>query len=176
MYTANVGRLHSLLFVVTGIGTISDRYNTSQSQTASQAQPSPSMMHLAAIMLFAMLPRLYVAFIPSSSLSSISYVRRASTAIQVGDKGAKSFIHQCIGFSGPSSLFHSKSSDEDTCQIGVSRLSTLQTILSKTGAPGSRGCKLEDGDLIPVAASTTKEYHDLHQHLLRWLRANLLEI
>ena len=60
---------------------------------------------------------------------------------------------------------------------GVSRLSTLQTLLSKYGAPGSKGCA-EPNDLEPVVAfedaaelvgslvgSTDPELINLHPHL-----------
>jgi hypothetical protein len=35
----------------------------------------------------------------------------------------------------------------------VSRLGTLQTFLSKHGAPGSQGCQAADGDLVPISAA-----------------------
>mmetsp|Transcript_19868 Transcript_19868/g.22737 ORF Transcript_19868/g.22737 Transcript_19868/m.22737 type:complete len:386 (-) Transcript_19868:214-1371(-) len=43
---------------------------------------------------------------------------------------------------------------------GISRISTLQTLLSKHGAPGSEGCLLKD-DLVPV----TEQDPTLHPHL-----------
>lgn len=64
----------------------------------------------------------------------------------------------------------------EAVQSGVSRLSTLQTLLSKHGAPGSRGCA-QPGDLVPVATlAETPELltsltgidafpSDLHPHL-----------
>lgn len=50
----------------------------------------------------------------------------------------------------------------------MSRLSTLQTLLSERGAPGSRGCTQGGGDLVPVSlsSSTSSEFRDLHPHLL----------
>jgi len=63
----------------------------------------------------------------------------------------------------------SKSSDEETEEvINVSRLSTLLSLLSRKGAPGSIGCNQGNGDLVPVAASSSSssEYKDLHPHLL----------
>jgi len=63
----------------------------------------------------------------------------------------------------------SQSSDGIETLPGVSRLGTLQSLLSERGAPGSRGCNTPHGDLVPISLSTaysSKEYHDLHPHLL----------
>lgn len=53
-----------------------------------------------------------------------------------------------------SRLFASASSDVMAAVLkgGISRLSTLQTLLSKYGAPGSQGCLKGSGDLKPIAA------------------------
>eukprot|EP00751_Fragilariopsis_kerguelensis_P001509 CAMPEP_0170815032 /NCGR_PEP_ID=MMETSP0733-20121128/38136_1 /TAXON_ID=186038 /ORGANISM="Fragilariopsis kerguelensis, Strain L26-C5" /LENGTH=448 /DNA_ID=CAMNT_0011173351 /DNA_START=31 /DNA_END=1377 /DNA_ORIENTATION=+ len=40
--------------------------------------------------------------------------------------------------------------EADAANLGISRLETLQTMLSSHGAPGSIGCSLPDGDLEPV--------------------------
>ena len=62
--------------------------------------------------------------------------------------------------------------------MGVSRLGTLQTLLSQHGAPGSRGCS-DPNDLEPIVLSTSEEdtpelisslmgieeYLNLHPHL-----------
>mmetsp|Transcript_10202 Transcript_10202/g.20996 ORF Transcript_10202/g.20996 Transcript_10202/m.20996 type:complete len:399 (+) Transcript_10202:89-1285(+) len=69
----------------------------------------------------------------------------------------------------------SRSSDEETgVVIGVSRLNTLQSLLSERGAPGSRGCKLGGGDLVPIStlsARTSDEFNDLHPHLFPLARS-----
>ncbi|KAL7466870.1 hypothetical protein ACHAXS_007144 [Conticribra weissflogii] len=69
----------------------------------------------------------------------------------------------------------SRSSDEETgVVVGVSRLNTLQSLLSERGAPGSRGCKLGDGDLVPISTSsarTSDEFNDLHPHLFPLARS-----
>ena len=116
-----------------------------------------------ATMAFLMLaPRLYTATATSCFVSSTpkSAIRHAAVQ-KIG--------HQWLLQRTPSALFHGKSSDEETDIHGVSRLSTLQTLLSERGAPGSRGCKLGNGDLVPVSASdasTSDEYNNLHPHLL----------
>ncbi|KAL7552896.1 hypothetical protein ACHAWF_016145 [Thalassiosira exigua] len=77
------------------------------------------------------------------------------------------------------SRFFGKSSDEETEQetetlkINVSRLSTLQDLLHRRGAPGSVGCNQGDGDLVPVSSSSaaSAEYRDLHPHLLPLARS-----
>ena len=89
--------------------------------------------------------------------------------------------HQSVAKSASSTLNHhrlfSKKSDEETAQgndtgteqkINISRLSTLQTLLSERGAPGSIGCNQGDGDVVPIstASSSSSEYRDLHPHLL----------
>jgi len=52
----------------------------------------------------------------------------------------------------------------DDLASSISRLSTLQTLLSRAGAPGSRGCTKPDGDLVPVVTQTTATL-GLHPHL-----------
>ena len=136
------------------------------------------MLYLAAMVLTALtrmgMTSASSCFItPLPSLASISSILRASSSIQAGSKSSSHqwlFHHPDAGFSTSSSLFHSKSSDEETeLAIRVSRISTLQTLLSERGAPGSRGCTLGNGDLIPIPVSSTSsssEYNDLHPHLL----------
>ncbi|KAL7509423.1 hypothetical protein ACHAXN_009070 [Cyclotella atomus] len=61
------------------------------------------------------------------------------------------------------------SSSSSDVLSGVSRLNTLQSLLSERGAPGSRGCNTPNGDLVPISpsnAASNTEYHDLHPHLL----------
>jgi hypothetical protein len=48
----------------------------------------------------------------------------------------------------------SKSNGIDTNNLGISRLETLQTMLSSHGAPGSIGCSSPDGDLEPINFSS----------------------
>uniref|UniRef100_A0A7R9W7P8 Selenoprotein O n=1 Tax=Pseudictyota dubia TaxID=2749911 RepID=A0A7R9W7P8_9STRA len=55
---------------------------------------------------------------------------------------------------------------DDAAEEGISRLSTLRTLLSTHGAPGSRGCKYPDGDLVPADGdSNAEERLNLHPHL-----------
>jgi hypothetical protein len=74
-----------------------------------------------------------------------------------------------------SSRLFGKSSDEETklIGVGVSRLDTLQTLLSERGAPGSRGCTQGGGDLVPISlpSSSSSEFKDLHPHLLPLARS-----
>ena len=51
----------------------------------------------------------------------------------------------------------------DDLASSISRLSTLETLLSRAGAPGSRGCAKPDGDLVVV--TQTEETLSLHPHL-----------
>ncbi|KAL3798415.1 hypothetical protein HJC23_005068 [Cyclotella cryptica] len=64
---------------------------------------------------------------------------------------------------------NSQSDNDIETLPGVSRLGTLQSLLSARGAPGSRGCNAPNGDLLPISPSTalsSNEYIDLHPHLL----------
>jgi hypothetical protein len=74
-----------------------------------------------------------------------------------------------------SSRLFGNSSDEETklIGVGVSRLDTLQTLLSERGAPGSRGCAQGGGDLVPISlpSSSSSEFKDLHPHLLPLARS-----
>mmetsp|Transcript_4705 Transcript_4705/g.8091 ORF Transcript_4705/g.8091 Transcript_4705/m.8091 type:complete len:397 (-) Transcript_4705:1604-2794(-) len=74
-----------------------------------------------------------------------------------------------------SSRLFGKSSDEETelIGVGVSRLDTLQTLLSERGAPGSRGCSQGGGDIVPIplSSSSSTEFKDLHPHLLPLARS-----
>ena len=97
----------------------------------------------------------------------------ATSALSFSPSAVRRAAFQCHRVPSPNQprqgrLF-SKSSDEETEQIlNVSRLSTLQDLLSQRGAPGSIGCSQGDGDLVPVASppSSSSEYKDLHPHLL----------
>ena len=85
-------------------------------------------------------------------------------------------IHPATSISLQSSRLFSKSSDEETdllAGVSVSRLDTLQTLLSERGAPGSRGCAQGGGDLVPISlsSSTSSEFKDLHPHLLPLARS-----
>jgi len=66
----------------------------------------------------------------------------------------------------------SASSSATYVQKGISRIETLQTLLSKHGAPGSSGCAEAGGDLQPITilpfeelVKENKELLDLHPHL-----------
>jgi hypothetical protein len=50
-------------------------------------------------------------------------------------------------------LFSVSNGIQADVKLGVSRIETLQTLLSKHGAPGSLGCSKPDGDLEPVFIS-----------------------
>mmetsp|Transcript_4534 Transcript_4534/g.7127 ORF Transcript_4534/g.7127 Transcript_4534/m.7127 type:complete len:409 (+) Transcript_4534:2-1228(+) len=121
-------------------------------------------MYLTAMsMLLASIPRFYAA----SASSCFVSIRRSvpSSAIQ-RHHGAKS-AHSSLNLN-QKRLFSKSSSDEETEKINISRLSTLQTLLSQQGAPGSIGCNQGNGDLVPLSSSSSSssDYHDLHPHLL----------
>ena len=65
--------------------------------------------------------------------------------------------------------FSSKSDDGMT--MNVSRLSTLQSLLSERGAPGSIGCNQGGGDVQPVVSPSSSEFKDLHPHLIPLARS-----
>jgi len=82
------------------------------------------------------------------------------------------FSHLLISSSSSSSLADSSSSSEIYIQNGVSRLETLQQLLSIWGAPGSSGCNQPNGDLTPIPTipfaqlvGENKDFLDLHPHL-----------
>ncbi|KAG7344168.1 hypothetical protein IV203_022176 [Nitzschia inconspicua] len=80
-------------------------------------------------------------------------------------------------------LFSVSNGVQADVKMGVSRIETLQTLLSKHGAPGSLGCSKSDGDLEPIFVASDSElppedtpeliseflgvndYIDLHPHL-----------
>mmetsp|Transcript_1749 Transcript_1749/g.3743 ORF Transcript_1749/g.3743 Transcript_1749/m.3743 type:complete len:409 (-) Transcript_1749:126-1352(-) len=118
-------------------------------------------MFLAA-MILASLPRFYAASSSSCFVSVRRGVVPSASAIQrhrFGAKQSSSLHHQ-------RRLFSKSSDDEESEQINISRLSTLHTLLVERGAPGSIGCNQGNGDLVPVSASSSSEYKDLHPHLL----------
>ncbi|KAL9185473.1 hypothetical protein ACHAXT_003250 [Thalassiosira profunda] len=118
------------------------------------------MVPLAA-MILAVLPRAHAA---SASSSCFVSIRRAALA--------QSSVHRHVRQRAPTDnsvrLFGNKSDEDTELQTHVSRLSTLQTLLSERGAPGSIGCNQGDGDLVtvPSSAAASEEYNDLHPHLL----------
>lgn len=61
-------------------------------------------------------------------------------------------------------LFSVSNGIEADVMLGVSRIETLQTLLSRHGAPGSLGCNLPDGDLepifVPSSSSSSSYYRD----------------
>lgn len=61
---------------------------------------------------------------------------------------------------------HMTSTESDTSTINISRISTLQNLLSKAGAPGSQGCN-QPGDLKPFEGTHTEDAvtMKLHPHL-----------
>mmetsp|Transcript_3335 Transcript_3335/g.6266 ORF Transcript_3335/g.6266 Transcript_3335/m.6266 type:complete len:422 (-) Transcript_3335:164-1429(-) len=131
------------------------------------------MMHPVTAMLLVSLPRFYAASSASSSSCFVSTIGRSrlalSSAIQ-RQNGAAVAVASLAN--RQQRLFGQSSSDDDKAteeKINVSRLSTLQEFLSKRGAPGSIGCNLPNGDLVPVPvslSSSSDEYRDLHPHLL----------
>lgn len=91
---------------------------------------------------------------------------------------SSAFVVRSNNARGSSRLFSVSTSDVN---MGVSRLDTLQTLLSKHGAPGSQGCSTPD-DLEPIASSIASseedetpelvsslmgvdEFNNLHPHL-----------
>eukprot|EP00580_Thalassiosira_gravida_P018606 CAMPEP_0201661484 /NCGR_PEP_ID=MMETSP0494-20130426/3838_1 /ASSEMBLY_ACC=CAM_ASM_000839 /TAXON_ID=420259 /ORGANISM="Thalassiosira gravida, Strain GMp14c1" /LENGTH=393 /DNA_ID=CAMNT_0048139607 /DNA_START=28 /DNA_END=1209 /DNA_ORIENTATION=- len=105
------------------------------------------------MILLAPLPRVYAT---SASLCFVSTFHRR---LVLPSSSVASLNHQRL-------FSKSSSSDEEMEQINVSRLSTLHSLLSQRGAPGSIGCNQGNGDLVPVPSSASSEYHDLHPHLL----------
>jgi len=114
-------------------------------------------LYFVAIMLLASsIPRIYAASAPSSCFVSIS--RRAIVPSLISNH--KSLLSRKLS---------SSSSEEDIQQkVNVSRLSTLQSLLTERGAPGSIGCNQGSGDLVPIdsSSSSSDEYKNLHPHLL----------
>mmetsp|Transcript_21423 Transcript_21423/g.32521 ORF Transcript_21423/g.32521 Transcript_21423/m.32521 type:complete len:410 (+) Transcript_21423:27-1256(+) len=117
--------------------------------------PKTMMIYLAAMILLAPIPRAYAA---SASSCFVSTFQRR---LVLPSSSAASLNQQRL-------FSKSSSSDEETEQINVSRLSTLHSLLSQRGAPGSIGCNQGNGDLVPIpsSSSASSEYHDLHPHLL----------
>ena len=124
------------------------------------------MKHLLGPMLLAStVPRIYaVSSLPACFVSS-----------------ARRSLHSVHNLQQKLSASSSSSSEEETDlvkrlvssvadeeKINVSRISTLQTLLSERGAPGSIGCSSAGGDLSPISisSSASSEYTDLHPHLL----------
>lgn len=58
----------------------------------------------------------------------------------------------------------SSSSIDQAVESHISRLETLQSLLSKHGAPGSKGCS-RPNDLVPVSNDDESSLLDLHPHL-----------
>lgn len=75
-----------------------------------------------------------------------AFASRAALTTRISTTAASSCGIRLFA-SGPSSSLAS------LVEGRVSRLGTLQTLLSKHGAPGSQGCRAPDGDLIPVSAA-----------------------
>ena len=116
-------------------------------------------------MLLASIPRVSASSSSCFVSSSVVSFRRSSLSIRLRNDGLRRQRHG-------QSYFSSSSSDEEKTEkrvINVSRLSTLQTLLTMRGAPGSIGCSMGNGDLLPVSHSSStssSEYHNLHPHLL----------
>lgn len=86
-----------------------------------------------------------------------------------GQNAAHAFVTRTTtarGSSCPSKVmrYMSSSSSSSMPTFAVSRISTLQTLLNKAGAPGSHGCN-QPNDLQPVDASTDEDKLKLHPHL-----------
>lgn len=99
-----------------------------------------------------------VSFITSSSTVA------ASSSIYpsfIAQHRSSSIRHSRKHFQSSAVYFSSSSSSSETAIISfdiennVSRLSTLQTLLSKHGAPGSVGCQNGNDDLIPILSSSS---------------------
>jgi hypothetical protein len=127
-------------------------------------------MHLAAMILFASISRAHSTSSSSCFVSSSLALRRfiapsPSSSLRYDD-GRRRVISLTSSSSSPDG-------EGTKGQINVSRLSTLQALLSMRGAPGSVGCNLGNGDLVPVppSLSSSSEYRDLHPHLLPLARS-----
>ena len=140
------------------------------------------MMHLAAMILFASITRAHSTsscFVYSSSVASVRrFVAPNPSSSLTSRLRPLSFSSSSSSSSSPSPSSSAGGGEGDGIEddrINVSRLSTLQALLSIWGAPGSVGCNLGNGDLIPVpprsSSSCSSEYRDLHPHLLPLARS-----
>lgn len=99
---------------------------------------------------------------PSSSLIMCVAVLLASASRQAVAFTAKNGATAAAGRIATRRWMASITNDD--VEQGISRLSTLQSLLSRAGAPGSRGCAKPDGDLVPVEG-VSEESLGLHPHL-----------
>jgi hypothetical protein len=134
--------------------------------------PPRSSMRMTQVLLAAWLCRTSMAFVSKTTATK-------SGAVSVG----MSHFSGRIATSHPSNvrLFSVSNGIEADVKLGVSRVETLQTLLSKHGAPGSLGCSKPDGDLEPIFVASERldedtpeliseflgvnDYIDLHPHL-----------
>ena len=101
------------------------------------------------------MPRVFV----EHSLIAILSMLLCTSAFQISINHGGSLMHRV---SRGSQLFSSVVGSD---LIGVSRLDTLQALLGKWGAPGSKGCS-EKEDLQPISSVDGTEMLDLHPLLI----------
>lgn len=130
------------------------------------------MTYFAAMLLAAsILPRAHATSSSASRAFSSSSSSCSFVSSRPSDGRREHRLRRLVeSFSSSSS---SPSDGEKTEQVNVSRLSTLQALLSERGAPGSVGCNLGNGDLVAISPSSSSsgEYRDLHPHLLPLARS-----
>lgn len=117
---------------------------------------------------FSLRPHATMAFSSRSATTVASFLSRNASPIMTSYKPS----HLKMSSSAPSSSSSSSSSTDAYIRKGISRIETLQTLLSLHGAPGSSGCTQADGDLealpiVPFAqlVEDSKDILDLHPHL-----------
>jgi len=88
----------------------------------------------------------------TSALVAQTITRRGNVILSSSASGVVSSIS-----ARRSRLFSVFNGIEADVKMGVSRVETLQLLLSKHGAPGSLGCTKPDGDLEPVFVAAESE-------------------
>jgi hypothetical protein len=83
--------------------------------------------------------------------TSMSFV--VLRTMEVTRRGWGSLVDEAANRPGIVRLFSVSNGIQADVKLGVSRIETLQILLSRHGAPGSVGCSKPDGDLEPVFVS-----------------------
>ncbi|MGK3759893.1 MAG: hypothetical protein ACI8RD_012210 [Bacillariaceae sp.] len=109
-------------------------------------------MRMANILMAAWLCRTSMGFVSPRQLQVVGKQSSVLASASTSRYGAAI----TTGGSTTTRLFSVSKSNgiEANNNLGISRLETLQTMLSSHGAPGSIGCSLPDGDLEPINFSS----------------------
>mmetsp|Transcript_26950 Transcript_26950/g.58425 ORF Transcript_26950/g.58425 Transcript_26950/m.58425 type:complete len:400 (-) Transcript_26950:1438-2637(-) len=97
-------------------------------------------------------------------LAAVAIAGRQSAAFNTKLAVATCSRSRTIARPIPSTKLCMSTVSNEGIEQGVSRLSILRTLLSRSGAPGSKGCSKGDGDLVPVDGMSA-ETLNLHPHL-----------